>query len=218
MSPSSQDPTDVIDEQDVSTETQLLDVPRDEPLGWFRDLQAEARRHEAFDADRAAIATVSAGGAPRVRYVLVRGADAEGFVFYTNYRSPKARELEANPLAALAYHWHTIGVQVRVEGPVARASEARSDRYFAGRGRGSQLGAWASPQSAPIADRDELRARVEKTQARFPEGPVPRPAFWGGYVLKPEVVEFWFARESRLHDRYRFTRTLSGWGREQLAP
>ncbi len=189
-----------------------------DPIEVFGRLFAKASASERFDATRAALATADAEGRPSVRFVLVREHGADGFVFYTDYRSPKCADLAARPRAALAWHWESLGVQVRVEGAVRRAEPARSDAYFARRPRGSQLGAWASHQSQPIESRDALDARVDEVAARFGDGEVPRPEHWGGWVVMPEEVELWFAHEARLHDRYRFRRAADGWSGERLCP
>lgn len=191
-----------------------------DPIAWYARSLARAAELESFDATRAALAT--AGGepdAPNVRFVLVKQADARGFVFFTNYESDKARELERNPRAALAFHWAKLGEQVRVRGVVERVSAAESDAYFATRPRGSQLGAWASAQSQPIQSRTELEAKLEEATRRFGGlRDVPRPPYWGGLRLVPDSIEFWRDRDDRLHDRFRFTRSEAGWSCERLQP
>jgi len=188
-------------------------------MAWFRLCFAEAGASEDFDPARAALATVDETGAPDVRYVLVRAGDDDSFLFYTNYRSPKAQQLASASAAALAFHWSTLDTQVRVRGRVETLASEGSDVYFAGRPRGSQLAAWASRQSRPIVDRQTLEARFEATARRFPEPvEVPRPEFWGGYRLLPVEMEFWRSRESRLHDRWLFTRAADGWERQRLQP
>jgi len=189
-----------------------------DPLAWFRESFQRALERESFDASRAALATADAGGAPNVRFVLVKHVDENGFVFFTNYGSTKARELDANPRAALAFHWAALGEQVRVQGRVARCDSAESDGYFATRPRGSQLGAWASEQSRPIDTRAQLEARLREVTARFPDATVPRPSYWGGFRLVPEVIEFWHDQRDRLHDRFRFTRGGFGWTCVRLQP
>ncbi|MCA9536283.1 MAG: pyridoxamine 5'-phosphate oxidase [Myxococcales bacterium] len=192
--------------------------PAADPIAWFHTLYADALRGESFEPDRAALATADAQGVPSVRFVLVRDVSADGFVFYTHRDSRKGREL-ARGVAALAYHWASTGVQVRVEGPVREAPDSVSDAYFAGRPRGSQVGAWGSPQSQEIPDRDTLDARVREAEQRFDGKDVPRPPRWGGYQLVPTTVEFWFADPNRLHDRFEYTRTGSGpWTVRRLAP
>lgn len=166
-----------------------------------------------------ALATASADGRPSVRIVLLRGFDARGFVFFTNYESRKAQELDSNPQAALAFYWAELDRQVRIEGRVERISAEESDTYFASRPRGSRLGAWASPQSQIIADRDLLDRRMEELEAKYAEGDIPRPPYWGGYRVVPVSIEFWQGQVNRLHDRLRYRR-LDGdsWCLERLAP
>lgn len=153
-----------------------------------------------------------------MRFVLVKEIDDRGLVFFTHYDSRKGRELTENPYAALAFHWSSQGEQVRARGAVSRVAEAESDAYFAARPRGSQLGAWASPQSQIIASRDVLEASVSELAVRFADGPIDRPTFWGGYRLVPEEIEFWHDRPDRLHDRVLYSRDASGWRMTRLAP
>ena len=171
---------------------------------------------EAGAPPEVALATASADGAPSARMVLLKGVDDRGFSFFTNYGSPKARDLAANPRAALLFHWQP-GRQVRVRGPVAPVGDEESDAYWVTRPRGSQLGAWASRQSEVIAGRAQLEQRLAEVTARFP-GDVPRPPFWGGYRVVHEVVEFWHHRDDRLHDRLRYRRVEDGWVLERLSP
>lgn len=192
-------------------------MPPDDPLALFKDAFERAAAAEPGDPTAAALATADAGGAPSCRIVLLKGVDARGFAFFTNYGSRKARELAQNPRAALCFHWPAIGVQVRVEGAVERLGPEESDAYFATRPRESQLAAWASPQSEPLASRDELLARYAEAERRLP-GPVPRPPFWGGYRLVPARIEFWRDQERRLHDRVLFVKDGGGWSRRVLAP
>jgi pyridoxamine 5'-phosphate oxidase len=176
---------------------------------------------ETFDVARAALATSDRTGRPSVRFVLVKRWDARGFAFFTNLESRKARELIDNPQAALSFHWASTGEQIRIEGSVERVSDAEADDYFQSRPRGSQLGAWASPQSRIITARGELSARLSEVEQRFADQPVPRPAFWSGFRLRPERLEFWQDRPDRLHDRELYTRSdaASGsWQSVLLAP
>jgi pyridoxamine 5'-phosphate oxidase len=169
-------------------------------------------------ADAMALATVDADGRPDARMVLLKGFDAEGIRFFTNYTSAKGRQLESAAQAAVIVYWRELDRQVRARGPVERLPEGDSDEYFATRPRDSQLGAWASPQSEPIARREELGERVREIDERFAGQDVPRPEHWGGYVLRPETVEFWQGQVGRLHDRFRYTRESEGWRIERLAP
>lgn len=193
-----------------------MSAPPD-PFALFAQAFAQAVSAERADPTAVALATVGATGAPSVRMVLFKDADARGFTFFTNYESRKARELLGEPRAALCFYWPAIGVQVRVEGTVERVPDAESDAYFASRPRESQLGAWASRQSQPLASREELLARVAEVEARFP-GPVPRPPLWGGYRLTPSRIEFWRAAAARLHERTLFERTAAGWSATLLYP
>ena len=165
------------------------------------------------------VATSTPDGAPSARIVLLRGFDADGFVFYTNYESRKGDELRANPRAALVFFWPELQRQVRIEGDVVQVTAEESDAYYASRPRGSQIGAWASRQSQALPDRATLERRVAEIEALYDGRPVPRPPHWGGYRVHPLHVEFWQGRVSRLHDRLRFRRLKSGeWLRERLSP
>jgi pyridoxamine 5'-phosphate oxidase len=163
------------------------------------------------------LATVSPDGQPHARYVLLKGYGPEGFVFFTNYESDKARELTERPRAALTFGWIDLERQVRVEGTVIRTTRAAVEAYFKTRPRGSCLGAWASTQSAVIAGRSVLEARLAEANARFP-GDVPAPDAWGGYVVSPEQIEFWQGRTNRMHDRLRYRKSGDIWMVERLAP
>lgn len=180
---------------------------------WF-----EAAQQASPSAAAATLATASPDGAPSARIVLLRGVDAEGFVFFTNRRSRKGNELAANPRAALVFHWWDLGRQVRIEGVVEEVSEAESDEYWRTRPRASQVAAWASPQSEPLGDRRELDAAVAAAERRYVGADVPRPPFWGGYRVRPSVIEFWVHQDDRLHDRVRYVRSPDGWARGRLAP
>ncbi len=179
---------------------------------------AERAEHSRVDTTPAALATAGEGCRPSVRMVLVRHVDQRGFVFYTNYRSRKGRELAANPYAALCFHWSTLDEQIRVEGRIEVLAGPESDRYFAGRPRGSQLGAWASDQSQPLGTREVLEDRYRAVEREFTGREVPRPSFWGGYLLVPDRVEFWYGRPDRLHDRIIYSRQAGGWSIGRLYP
>ncbi len=190
-----------------------------DPLALFADWFAAARATGIPHPEAMALATAGADGKPSVRMVLLRGLDERGFVFFTNYDSRKGRELAVNPRAALAFYWAVIDRQVRVEGRVEVVSAEESDDYFRWRPRGSRLGAWASPQSEVIPDREFLQRRMAELTERFGEGEVPRPPCWGGVRVVPEMIEFWQSQPDRLHDRLRY-RCLEGggWVLERLAP
>jgi pyridoxamine 5'-phosphate oxidase len=165
------------------------------------------------------LATVSDKGQPWLRTVLLKLYDEHGFVFFTNYASNKSRHLESNPRAALLFPWVALARQVAITGTAARISTAESLKYFATRPRGSQIGAWASPQSQVITSRSLLEAKVAEVKRKFAQGGVPLPSFWGGYRVVPETIEFWQGRENRLHDRFRYTKEAErGWHIERLAP
>jgi pyridoxamine 5'-phosphate oxidase len=165
-----------------------------------------------------ALGTATPDGKPSVRLVLLKGYDERGFVFFTNYESRKAAELEANPEATLVFHWAILQRQVRLEGTARKISSDESEAYFHSRPRGSQIGAWASSQSRPLPTREELEQRVKKYEAEFKGREVPLPPFWGGYRLESRSMEFWQGRASRLHDRIKFVRSDGGWARLRLYP
>ena len=177
-----------------------------DPLQRFATLFAQARVNPCHDPTAMTLATVGPDGRPSARVVLLKGVDGGGFVFYTNTRSRKGRELDADGRAALTIWWPHIGWQVRVEGTAARVSDAEADAYFATRARGSQLGAWASEQSDTLAARAELEARLAALTAQYANGPVPRPPHWTGYRVTPTTIELWKNREDRLHEREVYTR------------
>lgn len=165
-----------------------------------------------------ALATADAEGRPSVRMVLLKAYDRRGFVFYTNLESRKAAQLAENPRAALCFHWTTMEAQVRVEGPVLAVSSEEADAYFASRPRGSQVGAWASQQSRPLAERAELERRIADVKSRYAGEEIPRPPFWSGFRVVPERIEFWSGRTSRLHDREVYYPEGDGWRVERLYP
>ncbi|MBI2214097.1 MAG: pyridoxamine 5'-phosphate oxidase [Acidobacteria bacterium] len=182
-------------------------------LWWDESLALGEERRQCMS-----LATIGDDGAPATRVVLLKQFDHRGFVFYTNYGSRKARELDRDPRAALVIHWFEQAHQVRVEGRAERTSREESKTYFAMRPRGSQLGAWASEQSAVIGARDVLDRQYAEAETRFNGVGIPCPHFWGGYRVVPHTVEFWQGQQSRLHDRLRYTRDGKGWRVERLAP
>lgn len=188
------------------------------PIAAFQAWLAEAEKTEPNDPNAMTLATATADGIPSARMVLLKGADSQGFVFYTNLRSRKAEDLKGNPRAALCFHWKTLRRQVRIEGRIEPVGTAEADAYFASRPRLSQIGAWASKQSQRMAGRFEFEARVARYTARFHLGEVPRPSFWSGFRLLPERIEFWEDRPFRLHMRFVFRRSDSGWTTEELYP
>lgn len=181
---------------------------------WYEDAVAA----ELYEPNAMLLSTVSADGEPSARYVLLRGVDQTGFRFFSHLQSPKGADLAANPRAALAFGWLPLHRQIRVTGIAKPLPEADNDAYFSSRPRGSQVGAWASRQSSPLADRAALEAEVAEAERRFDGRDVPRPPGWGGWVVSPQAVEFWQGRRSRLHDRLRYRRASDGWLIERLAP
>jgi pyridoxamine 5'-phosphate oxidase len=188
------------------------------PLARFVRLFERAAREGTFDHTAATLATAAPGGQPSARIVLVRGADERGFTFFTNYHSRKARELEANPAAALCFYWPWIDEQVRAEGTVARVSAEESDAYFSTRARGSQIGAWASQQSEQLTSRGDLEQRYADVERTYHGSHVPRPPHWGGFRLSPVRIEFWKAGTYRLHERTLYTRDGDRWRTQLLNP
>jgi len=193
-------------------------MPVPDPIAFFQEWFADARNREKSDPTAMSLATADPSGRPAVRMVLLKQVDDRGFVFYTNLESPKAVDLRNNPRAALCFHWAVLERQVRIEGRVGPVSDAEADAYFATRPRLSQLGAWASRQTQPIAGRFVLEQAVAAAVLRFPLGAVPRPPYWSGYRVTPEVIEFWHQRPFRHHDRQRFTREGEAWRHEWLFP
>jgi pyridoxamine 5'-phosphate oxidase len=200
--------TDGFDVADVAAD------PIEQWQRWYTDASTSGVR----EPNAMVLATVTPDGQPDARYVLIRDVDGRGFVFHTNYDSPKSHQLDANPRAAGVFTWLDLHRQVRVRGPMARVSAAESDAYFDSRPRDSQLGAWASPQSDVLAGRDELDALIATVAARFDDRPVTRPDFWGGWRLGIDEIEFWQGRANRLHDRVRYRQSDGAWVAERLAP
>jgi pyridoxamine 5'-phosphate oxidase len=197
------------------SENSLAETWHQQLRTWF---DAAAANPAIVEPNAIQLATVDAAGEPSVRTVLVKALDERGIVFYTSYDSAKAADLAARPRASAVFAWLAMERQVRLSGPVEKVSRAETEAYFASRPRGSQLGAWSSPQSTVVGSRAELEALVQATDRRFADGPVPAPPNWGGYLLRPDVVEFWQGRADRLHDRLRYRFDGSSWVTERLAP
>jgi pyridoxamine 5'-phosphate oxidase len=190
----------------------------DDPIAMFSELFNEARRLGTLEPEAMVLSTADGKGRPSNRYVLLKEVDQRGFVFYTNLESRKARDLAANPYAALCFYWPLIDKQVRVEGKTEPVSDAEADEYFASRPRESQIGAWASTQSAPLASRESLDRRVQEARERFEGRAVPRPPFWSGFRVAPAAIEFWTRHPARLHERALFAREDGRWVRTLLYP
>ncbi len=195
-------------------------TPKDDPFVLFDAWMEEAKKSEANEPNAMAIATADANGVPNVRMVLLKGADKNGFVFYTNLESAKGTELTQNAHAALCFHWKSLGKQVRVKGSVAKVTDAEADAYFASRPKDSQIGAWASAQSRPMEGRFAFEKEIAKVAAKYALAKVPRPPFWSGFRITPLEIEFWRNRPFRLHDRlvYRRSSPSEPWRTERLFP
>ncbi|HET9065171.1 MAG TPA: pyridoxamine 5'-phosphate oxidase [Gemmatimonadales bacterium] len=192
----------------------LAPDPMDQFAAWFE----EARAQETGEPNAMTLATADAAGQPNARIVLLKSVDRNGFVFFTDYRSRKGRELEANPRVALCFHWATLQRQVRINGVVSRLDREAAAAYYRTRPRGSRLGAWASRQSEVLSSRDSLEAEVARLDVAYPGEEIPLPPHWGGYVVVPHEIEFWQGRSDRLHDRFQYTQTESGWNCARLSP
>lgn len=190
-----------------------------DPLKQFSIWFGEALKSELLDANAMTLATATPAGEPAARIVLLKGFDEHGFVFFTNYESAKGRELAANPRACLLLFWRELERQVRITGSITKTTTAESEAYFRSRPYESQIGAWASAQSRTVADRTVLESQYAELAAKYAAGHVPLPPYWGGYRVKPDTIEFWQGRKSRLHDRLLYTRQTDGsWSRSRLAP
>jgi pyridoxamine 5'-phosphate oxidase len=189
-----------------------------DPIALFGRWFDQASKAGIYLPESTALGTATPDGKPSVRFVLLKGFDERGFVFFTNYASRKAAEMDENPFATLVFHWAILQRQVRIEGAVERISKEESEAYYHSRPRGSQVGAWASKQSQLLPNRKDLEDRVQRFEKEFDGGAVPLPPFWGGYRLAPESLEFWQGRVSRLHDRIKFIREDNRWERARLYP
>ncbi len=193
------------------------DVVKD-PVQQFSKWWEEAINSGIDEVNAMTLATADATGKPSARIVLLKGMDENGFVFFTNYNSHKGEDIAANPFASLVFFWKELERQVRIEGTISKVSAEESDAYFNSRPAGSRIGAWASPQSKVIASRQVIEKKVQELEKDFDGKIIERPQHWGGYVVTPQVIEFWQGRLSRLHDRIRYTKVENGWKIERLAP
>lgn len=190
----------------------------DNPLVVFNEWMAQAIAGGLLEPNAMTVATASADGKPSARVLLLKELNEEGFVFFTNYQSRKGEELMINPYAALVFDWHTLQRQVRVEGKVEKVTARESDEYFDSRPQGARIGAWVSPQSKIVQGREELNKLQEEHENRFKKEPLIRPPHWGGFLVRPTMVEFWQGRPSRLHDRIVYYKSPEGWSKHRLAP
>jgi len=197
---------------------ELPQIAADEPIALFEDWFEAAIKSEPNDPNAMTLATVDEGGLPDARMVLLKGIDAEGFVFFSNAESAKGLQLAANPRAALVFHWKSLRRQVRVRGDARPVSQAEADDYFNTRARSAQIGAWASDQSRPLADRFALERRIAEFGLKFGLSAIPRPPQWSGWRVRPDVIEFWRDRPFRLHERLVFERQGEGWRKYRLFP
>ena len=204
--------------RDYSLKTLLETEVADNPFLQFGDWWQQAIESEIDEVNAMTLATASLEGVPSARIVLLKAYDEKGFVFFTNYESAKGQELAENPKASLLFFWKELERQVRITGLVEKVSAAENDEYFLSRPTGSQIGAWASPQSRVIENRSWLENRVKELAEKFKTEQLTRPPHWGGYRVKPVIIEFWQGRSSRLHDRFKYTKTEQGWKVERLAP
>ncbi len=204
--------------KDYKLKSLLEEEVKSNPIDQFSHWWSEAVNSKIEEVNAMTLATATPAGIPSARIVLLKGFTNEGFIFFTNYLSHKGTELSKNPNAALVFFWKELERQVRIEGTVEKINEADSDVYFSSRPVASRIGAWASPQSTPIAGRNIIEENVEKYKTQFGEENIPRPPHWGGYIVKPVRIEFWQGRPSRLHDRILYTKINNQWKIERLAP
>ena len=190
----------------------------DDPVVQFEKWFIDAQENGLDNPNALSLATVGTDGMPSLRTVLLKAFDRKGFVFYTNYGSRKAKDIEVNPQAAMLFHWLEFDRQVKIQGGVSKVSTAESLKYFASRPRGSQIGAWCSEQSSPVGSRTLLMQAYESMKHKFADGEIPLPDFWGGYRVEPVRIEFWQGRENRLHDRFEYQREGDAWVIQRLAP